>query len=171
MDLHGIPLSIYLFQGPLLCQSSDRCFALRLTLLCYLIKVRLVWWVRQQWLGSNTGVKQWGSRILLCPILWCMIIMWRILTPPGSAQVSQKTFFMLHLATIYKACLFLLWFLGYGYSRHQTVAPHIADLSICTFWRSSRVTTWFQWTELASMLLCQVNVQFLAFCALPGTPS
>ena len=88
--------------------------------------------------------------------------MGRILTPLGVHRF--------HLTTIYKACLFLLWFLGYGYSRHQTVAPHIADLSICTFWRSSRVTTWFQWTELASMLLCQVNVQFMAFLCTPGHP-
>ena len=53
--------------------------------------------------------------------------------PPGSAQVSQKTFLHALSSSIYKTCLFLLWFLGYGYSRHQTVAPHIADLFICTF--------------------------------------
>ena len=53
--------------------------------------------------------------------------------PPGSAQVSQKTFLHALSSSIYKTCLFLLWFLGYGYSRHQTVAPHIADIFICTF--------------------------------------
>ena len=50
--------------------------------------------------------------------------------PPGSAQVSQKT---IHASSTYniKPAFSYYGSLVMGYSRHQIVAPPIAELSLC----------------------------------------
>ena len=89
--------------------------------------------------------------------------------PPGSAQVSQKTF---HASSTYniKPAFSYYGSLVMGYSRCQIVAPPIADLSLCL--RTNRGGPPGSVDRMASMLLCQLNVQiYWPFCALPGTPS
>ena len=96
--------------------------------------------------------------------------MGRILTPLGVHRFLRKPFFMLYLAQYIKPAF------SYCDSLDTDIVgtrlwPHILRTSSYVhFWRSSRVTTWFQWTELASLLLCQVCPIFGLFVHSPAPP-